>query len=251
MPDSSNDHVLVTGVYLPGIPNYSARISADLLSSRNWRVDLRWAAIGEGPTDDVVLERTAVQIRERVPKFALINQLLSKVDLDRYAFVVVIDDDIELPDDFLDRFLGLQSAYELTLAAPARTHDSFIDHYFVAQLMGVAGRRTRFVEIGPVFSIRRDGFGPLLPFDEEAPMGWGLDFVWPACLEKLGQRLGIIDATAVRHSLRKPVSGYDYDETNRAMRKFLDRNEHLSPAEAFLAIESYSMVPASAVEARS
>lgn len=246
MSEPQAKRVLVTGVYLPAIPNHAARISGDLLASTQWRVDLRWASIGKGPVDETLSALTTLRLQEPVPKFALLNRLLAEVDLDRYDFLVVVDDDIELPDAFLDRFLALQAEHDLTLAAPARTHDSYIDHHFVAQLLGVAGRRTRFVEIGPVFSIRHDGFAHLLPFDEDAPMGWGLDFVWPARLERLGQRLGIVDATPVRHALRKPVSGYDYDETNRAMKDFLDRHEHLAHADAFLALETYPLVPGAA-----
>lgn len=242
MSDNQDNRVLVTGVYLPGVPNHATRISSDLLAARQWQVELRWASIGQGPVDESVLSRTLLRLQNRIPKFELLNRLLSDIDLSRYAFLVVVDDDIELAPDFLDRFLTYQSTYDLTLAAPARTHDSYIDHHFVAQLLGVAGRQTRFVEIGPVFSIRRDGFKHLLPFDEDAPMGWGLDFVWPARLGKLGHRLGIIDATPVRHALRKPVSGYSYDETNQAMKAFLERHEHLAHADAFVATETYPLI---------
>jgi hypothetical protein len=249
MPDQQDNRALVIGVYLPSIPNHAEVISKELLGARDWSVDLRWATVGGGIVPETLRSLTVLQTSERVAKFVLLNRLLANVDLESYAFLMVVDDDIELPPDFLDRFLAHQIAHDFTLAQPARTHDSYIDHYFVAQLLGVAARWTRFVEIGPVFCLRRDGFPLLLPFDESAPMGWGLDFVWPAQLEAHGRRLGIVDATPVRHALRKPVTTYDYDQTNRAMARFLAERRHLSHAAAFRALETYPLAASQSVNA--
>ncbi|UHD14550.1 hypothetical protein [Thiocapsa bogorovii] len=240
-PEPNDNRVLVLGIYLPSVANHAARISADLLAGNLWQIDLRWAAVGEGGIPDGLRALTVLRLTERVPKFRILNRLLAEIDLAPYRFLVVVDDDIELESGFLDRFLAYQTAHDLTLAQPARTHDSYIDHYFVAQLLGVEARQTRFVEIGPVFSLRRDGFAHLLPFDEEAPMGWGLDFVWPVQLDAHGCRLGVIDASPVRHALRKPVSTYDYTETNTAMEQFLNDRAHLSHAAAFVALETYPL----------
>jgi hypothetical protein len=241
MKSSESKRVLIIGVYLPSIANNAIQISTELRRSDQWLVDLRWATVGGGGVPSPLGDLTLLEIPDRLPKFAILNRLLSGVDLKDYRFLVVVDDDIELPPRFLDRFLAYQSAYDLTLCQPARTHDSYIDHHFVAQLLGVAARQTRFVEIGPVFSISHEGFDVLLPFDEAAPMGWGLDFTWPAQLESRGYRLGIIDATPVRHALRKPVTTYDYDVTNQAMKRFLAGHAHLSHADAFVAIETFPL----------
>ena len=175
-----------------------------------------------------------------MPKFQLLNRLIGDIGDNAYQYLLVTDDDVELGDGFLDAYLALQERFELSLCQPARTHDSFIDHYFVAQLLGIAGRRTRFVEIGPVFSVAQEAFPVLLPFDEDAPMGWGLDFVWPRTVEKAGLHMGIIDATPVRHALRKPVTHYDYDTTNDAMSKYLRHRDSLSRPAAFLSTELFA-----------
>src|SRR5439155_5541514 len=119
------------------------------------------------------------------------------------------DDDIALPRGFLDAFLGLQGRTGLALAQPARTHDSYYDHPIVERQLGVQARRTRFVEIGPLVSMRRDAAALLLPFDERSPMGWGYDNLWPLILGRHGLGMGIIDATPVNHGLRKPTAEYD------------------------------------------
>jgi glycosyltransferase involved in cell wall biosynthesis len=252
-PPASDRRVLVLGVYLPGTANHAAEISSELLGSRHWEVDLQWASVGtaapEVPLDPALNDLTQLKSAERVPKFELLNRLIAPVDLESYRYLIVVDDDIELPDGFVDRYLAIQEARNFTLAQPARTHDSYTDHQFVNQLMGVESRRTRFVEIGPVFSLRRDGFEILLPFDEEAPMGWGLDFVWPVILEQQDRRLGIIDAMPVRHALRKPVSTYNYAKTESTMRSFLATRPHLTLAEACIASQSYPFAdpPASSI----
>ncbi len=237
--------VLILGIYLPGLANHAAAISKALLRSRDWGVDLHWASVGEpadgAAVDPALAALTRLQSPERVPKFQLLNRLLSEMALDDYRYVMVVDDDIELPEGFVDRFLAIQEARDFTLAQPARTHDSFTDHHFVNQLMGVESRVTRFVEIGPLFSLRRDGFEVLLPFNEDAPMGWGLDFVWPVILAQHDLRLGIIDATPVRHALRKPVSTYDYDRTESTMQAFLARHPHLPLSEACIASQTYPL----------
>lgn len=246
LPPSENDRrVLILGVYLRGIANHAAALSDELLSSRDWEVELHWAAVGtdasSAQADSTLQALTRLHSPQRVPKFVLLNRLLSELELGDYRYLIVVDDDIELQQGFLDQFLAIQEARDFTLAQPARTHDSFTDHHFVNQLIGVESRCTRFVEIGPLMSLRRDGYKMLLPFDEEAPMGWGLDFVWPVILEQHDLRLGIVDATPIRHALRKPVSTYDYTSTEPAMQAFLAKRPHLSLAEACIANRTYPL----------
>ncbi|MCG6861181.1 MAG: hypothetical protein LJE70_07895 [Chromatiaceae bacterium] len=239
MQNREENRVLILGVYLLDTLNNAAAISDILTQSEDWNVDLRWAGVGcsDAPKE---LEGITVSITERrISKFRVLNELLELADFDRYQFIIVCDDDIELSDCFLDNFLGLQSKYDFALAQPARTHDSYIDHQFVAQLLGVEARLTRFVEIGPLFSVKRNAYAILLPFDESAPMGWGLDFVWPLQVERNGYRMGIVDATPVKHALRTPVTFYDYDDTNTEMHSFLERHVHLDRSKAFVALETY------------
>src|SRR5207248_3190265 len=88
----------------------------------------------------------------------------------RASVLVLVDDDLGLPRGFLDGLIGWQRALGWALAQPARTARSFVDHRIVQQQPGVAARRTRFVEIGPVVSIHRSAFELLLPFDLASPM---------------------------------------------------------------------------------
>lgn len=231
--------VLVVGVYLAGCKNLIRHIVQEFNASRRFRVSQRWAVIGGSPPAWHVARVTIFKSERKIPKFQLLNQILAGVPLERYAFVVVCDDDIQLPPGFLDDFLSLQQRYDFALAQPARTSNSHLDHAIVRQVQGLVARQTRFVEIGPLFSIRQDAFRWLLPFPEASPMGWGLDLVWPVILERQGLKLGIIDRTAVRHSLRPPAKVYSGDEAFKAMESFLQHTPHLSREEAMQVIAEY------------
>jgi len=181
-----------------------------------------------------------MNVQDAQPKFILLNQLLSGEELENYDFIIFSDDDISLPEDFLQTYLDIVIKCDFAIAQPARTHNSYIDHPFVEQLDGLKARRTRFVEIGPVFSIRKDAFSLLLPFNEASSMGWGYDFVWPCLIEDRGLKMGIIDATPVEHTMRKPVQHYDYNNANEIMKDYLSKNRHLDKNEAFRILESFA-----------
>jgi len=235
------DSVLIIGIYLLDKPTHIRQIKREFEKNTQWKAEQRWIGLGMGPVPE---ELAGVSIRKVVPpatKFSLVNQLLTEGALDPFEFVIICDDDIVLPQSFLDRYLELVVRYDFVLAQPARTHNSFIDHPFVEQLDGLVARWTRFVEIGPLFSVHRSVFPLIFPFDEASPMGWGYDFLWPKIIGDAGLKMGIIDAVPVAHSLRKPVLYYEYDKARGEMDDFLAQRPHLSPGEAFFIIESYAL----------
>ena len=232
--------VLVTGVYLCDKDNQAPAIVDELARSTRWRVDQRWVALGTNDVPHTLAPATVARRTAPAPKFSILNEVLAGARLADYAYIVVCDDDVTLPEGFLDAYLEAVAAYDFALAQPARSHDSFIDHPFVEQLNGLSARQTRFVEIGPLFSIRADAVPALVPFDEASPMGWGYDFVWPLTMERAGLKLGIVDRTPVVHSFRKPVAHYDHGIADGAMQRYLDARPHVSKTEAFSIVESYA-----------
>src|SRR5512133_548187 len=232
--------VLVLGIYLADRENLAAEIAAELAKSTCTAVEQRWIALGTSAVAPALERVTVARVVTPTPKFTLVNRLLRDADPARYDCVLVADDDIALPDGFLDRYLDLVARHDLALAQPARTHDSYIDHPIVERLDGLDARRTRFVEIGPVFSIARAAYPVLLPFDESSPMGWGYDFAWPVAVEQAGLRMGIVDATPVQHALRKPVANYDFGTVMGQMKEFLAAHPHLSRDEAFTILEAFA-----------
>lgn len=225
--------LLIVGVYLADRANTFEHLTAAFSASQRHSVTQRWAAIGNVPPSGVTVE----SVQAPTPKFTLINRLIA--GWQAFDYVLVCDDDIWLPRGFLDAFLSYQIACDFALAQPARTRTSYADRKFVRAVAGVRARRTRFVEIGPLFSLRADLAAPLLPFDESSPMGWGYDFVWPVIAESAGLKLGVVDATPVDHSLRAQASAYSAGEASRTMIAYLEKHPHLEKRDAFSVLQTW------------
>jgi hypothetical protein len=233
--------LLVVGVYLADKPSLALSVTRSINQSKSWSVDFRWARIGFSAPEPELQSVTKLTISQPMAKTTILNRLLSDIDLTEYEYVMVLDDDIVLPDGFVDRYLEIKATRGFSLSQPARTHSSYIDHYFVAQLVGIESRQTNFVEIGPLFVVARSAYSLILPLDERPPMGWGLDFVWPVLIERHGLSMGIVDECPVEHSFRQPVAYYDYTEADIGMKKFFAENEHLSYDETFRILKSHPM----------
>jgi hypothetical protein len=176
-------------------------------------------------------------VTEPTPKYALLNRLLAEEDLSGYDFVLTLDDDIVVPDGFLDLFLGVQAGVGFALAQPARTPNSYVDLPIVLQQRGVLARRTSFVEIGPATSFARDIYDVVFPFDETNPMGWGFENVWSYELRKRGKAQGIVDAVPVDHSIRPPVAHYEWTDADADRARYLVDHPHLPNEECFRVFE--------------
>ncbi len=229
--------VLLCGIYRADRPHYAGHLLYVMACSEAHEVTQRWTALaprGEGYCD---LPCTISIEVAPTPKFALIDAMTR--DAYHFDWVVICDDDIEAPADFLDDFLDVAERFDFALCQPARTEDSYIDHAIVRRMAGLSARRTRFVEIGPCVAIRRDAVPLLLPFGRDCGMGWGLDFIWPGIIETAGLRMGIIDAVPVAHRLRKPVTGYDHEGASQAMFRRLAAHPHVPRDQAFTVLEAY------------
>ncbi len=230
--------VLAAGVYMADRPNTVAHVSHVLCQSRDHMVDQHWIALapeGQGVCDHPM---TRLIVTEPAPKFVLLDRLLTEAAA--YDWVILCDDDIELPPDAVDALIAHAEMHDFALCQPARTADSFTDHPIVQVLPGLVARQTRFVEIGPLTCLRSDAVSLLLPFGSEAGMGWGLDLVWPVLLEAAGLRMGIIDAVPMAHRVRRAATGYSYDQAKRAMFQLLAARKHLPLDEAFTVVEAYA-----------
>jgi hypothetical protein len=197
--------VLAVGVVRPQHAEHAARLARGLERSRH-AVDVRFAPPAPG-----------------AGKWANLNAALSG-GTDGYDWLLVIDDDVALPWGFLDTFLLLAERHGLVLAQPAHAFRSHAAWDVTRRRAGVAARRTRFVEIGPVTAIRADAFPELLPFPD-LQMGWGLDAHWAAIAAEHDWPIGVVDATPIRHT--RPIG----DAYPRA--------DAVAEAEAFLRTRPY------------
>lgn len=218
--------VLVLGIYLTDFENQAISISSQLSKSTRNNVDQKWFAIGENKIPVEMESLTIGHSKTKIPKFELLNKILSTIKLDDYDLLIVADDDVYILDNFVDTYIALINKYELKLAQPARTRHSYFDHKICLQNKNVIARETNFVEIGPIFSVDKALFDLLLPFPSECPMGYGLDYVWPVIVHKNDMKLGIVDATPVDHSYRAQGKTYGANLNLKLMDEYLSKVEN-------------------------
>ena len=233
----SGKRILVLGVYLANVQNNVQAIVSVLSQASRYSATQRWVALGGKPPTKRVAEVTVKTIFEKTPKFQLINELLAKEDSTQYDYVLLIDDDIVLPDRFIDQFISLQSDLDFSIAQPARTSNSYINLPIVEQQRGVLARQTLFVEIGPVVSFHKSVYDLVFPFDMTSAMGWGYGNVWSYLLAQNNLKMGIIDNVAVDHSLRKPLAYYNWKETDRERTALLQRSKHFPSEQCFKVLD--------------
>jgi GT2 family glycosyltransferase len=183
---------------------------------------------------ELLRSRHEVELRTCPPcglgRFENLNRLLSEHPPAGRDWLLVIDDDIELPRGFLDRLLFLCERFDLQLAQPAHRACSHAAWQVTRRRRESVARETRFVEIGPVTAFARATFGELLPFPA-LRMGWGLDAHWAALAREHGWRCGVIDAVAIGHRIAPAADGYSREAAIEEARSFLAGRPHLRAAE--------------------
>ena len=170
-------------------------------------------------------------------KWENLNRALAANDPRGFDWLLIVDDDVVLPHRFLAPFLFLCERYGFTLAQPAHKHWSNAAWRVTRRRAGSVARRTNFVEIGPVTAIHARAFDALLPFPD-LHMGWGLDAHWGAVAAERGWKVGVVDATPVRHT--RPVAGdYPRDRALEEAERFLATRPFISRDEAQETVATY------------
>jgi hypothetical protein len=198
--------VLVLAIERTDVPNLLAQAKAELTRSRH-QVDVATTEAGTRG------------------KFENLNALLEEHRIAGYDWLLSVDDDVALPAGFVDTFLFLAERFDLQLAQPAHRHRSHAAWTLTRRWRGSVARETPFVEIGPVFAFHAPTFATLLPFPP-LRFGWGLDLHWSAVAREHGWRSGVIDATPIRHGLRRIASSYDREAALAEARAFLATREY-------------------------
>jgi hypothetical protein len=185
------------------------------------------AELARSGCEVVALERDP----DGLAKFENLNLLLEGPQLESFDWIVVLDDDVELPGGFLDGFLYLAERYRLALAAPAHRMLSHAAYRLTRRQWGTVARETAFVEIGPLTALHRDTFAALLPFPAVG-MGWGLDAHWSWLAREHGWRMGIVDLFPIAHLVAPAAAGYARAEAVEQARAFLADHPYLPVRES-------------------
>ncbi len=232
--------VLVLGVYLNGRENSARHLIEEFSVSKLFHVVQHWVSIdsvgvGAGGSLPCAVETVALG----KPKFEIINNPLSSIDLESFDYVLISDDDIFIPQGFIDAFITRKIYFGFSIAQPARTLSSYVDHRFVLARPWLEARETRFVEIGPLFCVAKNSFPLIFPFDLKSPMGWGYDLVWPILMARNGLSMGIVDSVPVAHTMRPRGDAYSSNKELGRMREFLSDKAHISAKDAFVAVKHH------------
>lgn len=220
--DAPVRQVLVLSIYREG-----SALPAALRELESARHEVTPVLGAIGPADPTLADRTVADDLAG-GKFENLNRVLREVpDRGSFDWTLVVDDDVRLPERFLDRFLAVCERLRLDLAQPAQTLRSHAAWKVTRRRPASLARETRFVEIGPVTAFGREPAAELLPFPE-LRYGWGLDLHWAAVAEERGWRRGVVDALAVRHEGAPVAASYPIEEAKREAARFLSDRPYLS-----------------------
>jgi hypothetical protein len=189
------------------------------------------AALGPGAEAPAALAPYTLADGLAGGKFENLNLLLRTAVPAEYDWLLIVDDDVVLPERFVDRLLGVCERLELGLAQPAQSLASNAAWAVTRRRPLPIARETGFVEIGPVTLLRRDVAAELTPFPE-LRFGWGLDLHWAALARERGWRLGVIDALPVRHDEAGVAAAYSHRDAVEEARAFLAERPFVPSAEA-------------------
>ncbi|MGH2856704.1 MAG: hypothetical protein ACRDMJ_04385 [Solirubrobacteraceae bacterium] len=214
-----NRRVLALAIEREGEPGLLASARAELERSRHLAAFALAAAGDRGKWENV-------------------DDLLVKHPPGGCDWLLVVDDDVALPRGFLDAFVFLAERFDLRIAQPAHRARSHAAWRVTRRRTRTVARQTGFVESGPLVGFHSSTFETLLPFPR-LRAGWGLDTHWSAVAHERGWPIGVLDAVAVRHGVRRIASAYDRGAAIEEARLFLAQRPYVTAAEAQRTLASH------------
>ena len=207
--------VLALSVYRPDSTQIEPAVG-ELQTARH-ELHLALGSTGE-PLPGLAANTVATQLAGG--KFQNLNALLETTGGRGFDWLLVLDDDVNLPPHFLDRFIALCEHFDLELAQPAQTLMSHAAWRVTRRRAGSLVRETRFVEIGPVTAFGIQAVAAFTPFPD-LRYGWGLDLHWAAVAKERGWKLGVADVLPVRHETAPVATAYRHEDAIEEARRFL------------------------------
>lgn len=193
-------NVLIIGIEVPSRPTAIHKVIAGLTVSRH----------------QITIAVTEMGNRS---KFENINHAIAGKNLQLFDWIVIVDDDMTTPLGLLDESIFLAKMADLRLFQPAHKFQSYAAFEISHRHWNSLVRQTHFTEIGPMTVLHKSTFNALLPFPD-AGMGYGLDVYWSEICRKNDWKIGIVDATPIRH-LNPVARAYGQEKAVEEGRGFL------------------------------
>ena len=161
-------------------------------------------------------------IYDKSPLFWQLKRHLTPALCERYEYVFLWVDDLEVLSFNPHNFLHLVRRHGIELAHPSLSPDSVVSHQIMVHRSDGLGRYTDFVEqMAMVFQGRLWGRFWNLISPTENPWGWGYDEVaYSYCRF---HRMAVIDAEVIRHTRRGTYAQRaraDQKQLHRTLKRF-------------------------------
>lgn len=150
------------------------------------------------------------------------NSLITSSDLDSFDYVITTDDDIAVPEHFIDDLIAIVEIADIDIAGPAQRLQSFYNLPITRRENISLARKTNYVEVGPLVIFRSNTFSKIFPFPV-TKYGWGVDLLWSKVADENGWSLAIIDGTPIRH-LSPAGTTYNWEAAHQEMEDFRKEN---------------------------
>lgn len=172
------------------------------VADRNW--DLLISCFGEEPEkwrrDDVE------QIYYKGGKFdGLYDAFQQRPELlDQYENIMMTDDDFFMDYKTINRFFEIVEEYDLQVAQPTLTHDSFFVYFSELQNPNFKLRWTNFGEAITI-CLHSKVWRQILPLYERNPMALFIDNFWSRLTDDPQTQVALVDETPFTHT--RPTGG--------------------------------------------
>jgi len=130
------------GIYIANAPNYAIQLVQEFSAAALVDVEQRWVCMKGTPPNKMVAAVTTVSLNEYVPKWQVVNELITVEDLDRFDYFAICDDDIQVGRGLLTVSSQNNSLYVLPLLNLPERGRSFTDHSIVRRRLFTRARQT-------------------------------------------------------------------------------------------------------------
>lgn len=133
--------------------------------------------------------------------------------LERYDYILLPDDDLLMSVAGINRLFAIMREYDLSIAQPSLTLDSYINHPLFVHCPQFRLRYTNYLE-GMACCFRASYLRELLPLFERHSSGWGISHVWALLMSEPAYRAAIVDEVPMTHT-RPQQTGALYSQFAR------------------------------------
>ncbi len=191
--------------------NLSARKNLVVVRAGKNSLHAQWLRGAENRTWDLIVslydpdacfdhDADIAVVQQRGGKWDGLYALFSQTDLlSRYDYIWLPDDDIAANPADIDAMFDAMRRYDLDVAQPSLTRDSYFTHFLLMSCPGFTLRYSNFIEV-MVPCVKACLLQAVLQDFKHCMSGWGMDYIWCRLSEDGRYKAAILDRIAVRHT---------------------------------------------------